>query len=190
MSNFSTARINMVDSQIHTAGVVSAPILEAFRTVPREEFVPDAMRGLVYADEDLPLGNGHFLMEPAILARMLEAVDINQNDRVLTIGDSTGYSAAILSMLSKSVTTAEQVAANDQFSLIVVSGAIAEMPPEWLALLSLRGRIVFVLRPANQKMGIVTEIERVGEDAHSTRKLFDAGTPYLPGFEPRTNFTF
>ena len=189
MSNFSTARTNMVDSQIHTAGVVTAPILEAFRTVPREDYVPDAMRGLVYADEDLPLGNGHYLMEPAILARMLEAVEVNAGDRALSIGDSTGYSAAILTMVAKSVTTADRVAANDQFSLIVVSGAVAEMPPEWLSLLSLRGRIVAVLKPKGQ-MGVATEIERIGENAFSTRKLFDAGTPYLPGFEPRNSFTF
>lgn len=189
MSNFSTARTNMVDSQIHTAGVVSAPILEAFRTVPREDYVPEAVRGLVYADEDLPLGNGHFLMEPAILARMLEAAGVTAEDRALSIGDSTGYCAAILAMLAKSVTAADRVAANDQFSLIVVSGAVAEMPPEWLSLLSVRGRIVAVLKPGGQ-VGVATEIERVGEDSFSTRKLFDAGTPYLPGFEPRMTFTF
>lgn len=189
MSQFSTARINMVDSQIHTAGVVSAPILEAFRTVPRENYVPEEMRGLVYSDEDLPLGNGHFLMEPAILARMLEAVEINTNDCALSVGDATGYSAAIMTMLAKSVTTADRVAANDQFSLIVISGAVAEMPPEWLSLLTIGGRIVSVLKPKGQ-VGVATEIERIGESSFSTRKLFDAGTPYLPGFEPRTSFTF
>ncbi|MDB5490806.1 MAG: protein-L-isoaspartate family protein [Micavibrio sp.] len=189
MSHFSTARINMVDSQIHTAGVVTAPILEAFRTVPRENYVPEEMRGLVYADEDLSLGNGHFLMEPAVLARMLEAAEVNKSDRALSIGDSTGYSAAILTMLAGFVTTADRVASNDQFSLIVVSGAVAEMPPEWLSLLALRGRIVAVLKPKGQ-MGVATEIERIGENSFSTRKLFDAGTPYLPGFEPRITFTF
>src|SRR5690606_5116811 len=97
---YATARRNMVDSQIHTSGVVSAPVLEAFSSVPREQFVPEHLRGRVYADEDLPLGNGHFLMDPAILARMIEAAEVQAGDVVLNVGDPTGYSSAILAELA------------------------------------------------------------------------------------------
>jgi protein-L-isoaspartate(D-aspartate) O-methyltransferase len=101
MPNYAAARINMVDSQIHPSGVVSAPVLDAFRTVPREMFVPEDLRGRVYADEDLMLGNGQFLMDPAVLARMIEAANVQPQDVILNIGDSTGYSSAILAELAK-----------------------------------------------------------------------------------------
>lgn len=190
MINYAAARTHMVDSQIHTAGVVSAPVLDAFRTVPRELFVPENLRGLVYADEDLPLGQGHFLMEPAILARMIEAANIQGSDHVLNIGDSTGYSTAILAMLAKSVAAPEKAAANETFSLIFINGAVGEFPPAWLSLLSQQGRIIGVIKPVGAPMGTATMCERIGENAYSTRKLFDAGTSYIPGFEPHALFTF
>jgi protein-L-isoaspartate(D-aspartate) O-methyltransferase len=190
MQNFSTARTNMVDSQIHTAGVVSSPLLEAFRTVPRELFVPEGLRGLVYVDEDLPLGQGYFLMEPAVLARMLEAADIKGHDHILNVGDATGYSTAILSMIAKTVTTPDKVLQNETFSLIVLNGSVPEMPPVLLDHLAMQGRIVGIIKPPGLRMGTVTIMERIGDKHYSTRKLFEAGTPYIPGFEPESVFTF
>ena len=190
MSNYAAARTNMVDSQIHTAGVISDPVLEAFRSVPREMFVAEELRGLVYADEDLPLGQGHFLMEPATLARMIETVEVKEGDRVLNIGDSTGYSTAILSRLATTVMTLDQAKDNDVFSLIFMNGAVAEIPQTLLEHLSLRGRLITIVKPAGVRVGTVTLIERIGDGHYSTRKFFEAGTPYIPGFEPQPGFTF
>lgn len=58
MTNYAAARTHMVDSQIHTMGVVNEAILEAFRTVPREQFVPTDRMGVAYNDEDLAVGPG------------------------------------------------------------------------------------------------------------------------------------
>lgn len=190
MPNYATARTNMVDSQIHTAGVVSAPVLEAFRTVPREDFVPDRLKGLVYADEDLQLGQGRFLMEPAVLARMIEAVNVNSADTVFNIGDFTGYSSAILAQLAASVVVPDQAQENESYSLIILNGAVAEIPQKLLDMLALHGRIIGIVKKAGSPMGTVTVMERVGEDQYSTCKLFDAATPYIPGFEPRATFSF
>lgn len=214
------ARKNMVDSQIHTAGVISEPVLEAFRTVPREVFVPEHLRGLAYVDEDLPLGDGRYLMEPSVLARLIQAADVRHDDVVLNVGDDTGYSSAILSLLAGTVITVEarpdlldvarvcwadfsccNVAVIDgdmtegcpehaPYSLIFMKGAIAEIPDIFLAQLTLHGRLLAILRPAGAKIGTAVIIERVGDGKYSTRKLFDAATPYIPGFEPRTEFAF
>lgn len=190
MTKYTTARIHMVDSQINTAGVVSGPVLEAFRTVPRELFVPEELRGRVYADEDLPLSQGQFLMEPVILARMIEAAQIRPDDVVLNIGDSTGYSSAILAELSKVVMTHDNVAGQSSCSLIIMNGAVHEIPKNLLSCLTLGGRLVTVLKPAGEKMGTAVMVQRTGEGQYSTRKLFDAATPYIAGYEPKPAFTF
>ncbi len=190
MPNYAAARINMVDSQIHTAGVLSAPVLEAFRKIPREEFVPEHLRGLVYADEDLPLGNGQFLMDPSVLARMIEAVEIRPDDVVLNIGDPTGYAEAILSELCRTVMTHDNVAGHSSCSVILMNGAVHEIPQNLLACLSQGGRLIAVLKPDGAKIGTVVMVLRTGEDQYATRKLFDSATPYIPGYEPRPAFVF
>lgn len=180
----------MVDSQIHTAGVVSAPVLEAFRAVPREAFLPENLRGRAYIDEDLPLGGGHFLMEPAILARMIEAAQINPDDIVLNIGDSTGYSSAILAELAKTVMTHDSVAGKASCSLIIMNGAVHEIPKNLLSCLTLNGRLLTVLRPEGKTVGTAVMLQRTGEEQYSTRHLFDAATPYIPGYEAKPSFVF
>ncbi len=190
MSNYAAARINMVDSQIHTSGVISAPVLDAFRGVPREMFVPENLRGRVYADEDLPLGNGYFLMDPAVLARMIEALEIQHSDVILNIGDSTGYSSAILAELAGTVMTHDNVAGQASCSLVVMNGAVAEIPKNLLSCLAIDGRLIAVLKPAGKKMGAVVLVQRVGDSQYSTRTLFDAATPYIPGYEPQDHFVF
>ena len=190
MPQYAAARTNMVDSQIHTAGVVSAPVLEAFRSVPREMFVPENLRGRVYADEDLPLGGGHFLMEPSILARMIEAAQIRHDDVVLNIGDSTGYSSAILAELAKTVMTHDNVAGQASCSLIIMNGAVHEIPKNLLSCLTMNGRLLSVLKPEGKKVGTAVMVQRMGEGQYSTRKLFDAATPYIPGYEAKPSFTF
>src|SRR5688572_3721790 len=105
--NYAQSRINMVDSQIHTGGVVDEAILEAYRSVPRELFVRPGQEGIAYNDEDLPLGGGRYLMEPLIHARLMQAVLPRPVDTVLDIGGATGYSAAVLARLAGSVTALE-----------------------------------------------------------------------------------
>ncbi len=215
-----TARASMVDSQIQTAGVTAASVLDSFRTVPREMFVPDALRDVAYTDEDLNLGNGRFLMEPMILARMVHDSNIKAADVVLNIGDSSGYASAILSTLASTVVTVEtspgmldqarRVWAENgycniamisgdltegcpehaPYSLIFMNGSVTEIPDIFLAQLSLHGRLMTIWKPAGAKIGTAVIIERIGDGKYATRKLFDAFTPYIIGFEPRSEFSF
>lgn len=100
---YSQQRAHMVDGQIQPSGVTDARILNAFRTIPREDFLPDERRGIAYLGDDLPMGEGRFLLEPAAYARLLQGADIRSETRVLDVGCLTGYSTAILGSLSSFV---------------------------------------------------------------------------------------
>jgi protein-L-isoaspartate(D-aspartate) O-methyltransferase len=110
--NFEAARIKMVDNQIRTTDVTSHPVLAAFLSVPREEFVPAALKPLAYIDSDIELaangaGGRRYLMEPSPLAKLLQLAKISKDDTVLEIGCGTGYASAILSELAASVVALE-----------------------------------------------------------------------------------
>lgn len=108
LQNFEKARENMVVSQLQPSGVVSERVMAAFRAVPREMFVPEALRGVCYLDDDIAIGRGRCLVEPLVLAMMVQDANIQEGDKVLDIGGATGYSAAILAQLSQNVVALEQ----------------------------------------------------------------------------------
>ena len=105
--NLSAARRMMVDCQIRPTKVTDERVLEAFATVPRELFVGKSQRGIAYADEDLPLPGGRWLLEPMVLARLVQALDVGMSDHVLIVGGATGYGTAILAQLAGSVISIE-----------------------------------------------------------------------------------
>lgn len=220
MPNFTAARINMVDSQIHTMGVVSEPILDAFRTVPREIFVPDDRRAIAYCDEDLPLAANRYLMEPVTHARLLQAAQPKPSDNALDIGCATGYSAAILSVLCARVVAVEPDAtllakaesawastfcgniqphqgpfahgydSGAPYSLIVVNGSVSHVPAPLIDQLAPEGRLVCIVRDVEDRIGRAVLITKGVSGAISHRILFDAAVPYLPGHQPRVEFVF
>lgn len=93
----------MVDSQLRTNRIDDPAVLEAMAAIPRELFLPKALHGVAYADEDLLLADGQFLIEPLALARLLQAAMIKPDDVVLVIGCGTGYVAAVVSKLAATV---------------------------------------------------------------------------------------
>lgn len=107
--DFETARTNMVDSQIRTTDVTSHPVLRAFLDVPREAFVPDAIRKIAYVDENAQIcpasatSPARYLASPSPLARLLQLAAVTKDDVVLEIGGGTGYVSALLSILAGSV---------------------------------------------------------------------------------------
>lgn len=105
--NYAIARQHMIDSQIRTAGVVDPILLEAFSTTPRELFVPEGMAEIAYADDDLKIADGCFLMEPLVHAQLIEAANIKPSDVVLDIAVGTGYSSAILSAKATTIIALE-----------------------------------------------------------------------------------
>lgn len=106
MSDFSVLRRKMVDNQVRPSDVTDHQLIAAMLDVPRERFVPSAERPLAYADRDIRLGGedgGRFLMAPAGLALLIQALETGPDDVVLDLACGTGYSSAILSRLAGSV---------------------------------------------------------------------------------------
>lgn len=97
------ARFNMVQQQIRPWGVVDDLVLEVMARVARESFVPDAYRSLAYADIEVPLSGDRTMLAPKIVARMLQALQVQPGERALEIGTGTGYLAACLAGLGARV---------------------------------------------------------------------------------------
>ncbi len=105
--DFTAARFHMVECQIRPNKVRNEKLLDIIGALPREIFVPPAMAGIAYIDEDLQVAPGRYLLEPMILARLLEAADIKPTDRVLDIAPATGYSTAVIASLAREVVAVE-----------------------------------------------------------------------------------
>lgn len=218
MTDFAAARLNMVESQIRTNKVTDPRIVDAFGTVPREAFVGEAKRGIAYIDEDLEVAPGRYLMEPMVLARLLQAAAPQAGDMALDIGCATGYSTAVLAQLAETVVGLERErtlmdAANRTlnaldvdnavvvegaleagyqkqapYNVIVFQGAVAEVPETVKRQLADGGRLVAVVVD-QAGIGRGTLVQRAG-DSFSSRTLFDAATPLLPGFAREVGFVF
>ena len=110
-ADFSELRVKMVDGQVRTTDVTSAPLLDAMLVVPREAFVGADQRDLAYIDEDIRIAAGadgaRYLMEASPLAKLIQLAEISPADSALDVGCGTGYASAILSRLAKSVVALE-----------------------------------------------------------------------------------
>lgn len=220
MKNFKQARTNMVDCQIETAGVVSRTLIEAFDTVPRECFVPEHLQSVAYSDEDLKISDKRYLMEPMVHARLVEALEPSPQDVVLDIGCANGYSSAILSSLVTTVIALENSeeyldqaaklwkkqdvcnvvgvqgelpkgnAKNAPYDLIIINGAIESPPQALLEQLAPEGKLGCIVKEKGQALGKAILIQALGDDSYSSFHLFEAGCPYLEGFEPGHAFQF
>jgi protein-L-isoaspartate(D-aspartate) O-methyltransferase len=98
----------MIQCQVRTNKVTDPALIETLRSVPRERFVPGSLEGIAYVDEDIAIGNGRYLSEPMVLARLIQAAQVGKGDVVLDIGCGTGYSTAVLGHLAATVVGIEQ----------------------------------------------------------------------------------
>ena len=109
VGDFTEAREAMVREQIASRGVHDARVLDALHSVPRYEFVPEALRNMAYADRPLPIGHGQTISQPYIVAFMTAQLAPKAADRVLEIGTGSGYQAAVLAKLVAEVFSVEIV---------------------------------------------------------------------------------
>ncbi len=217
MVDFAAARKQMVDAQLLPNKVTDAQVIDAMSSVPREAFVPESRRGVAYVDEDVPVAPGRFIIEPMVFARLLQAAAIRNTDAVLDVGCATGYSAAVLSRIAGVVVAVEEdaalaasasaslaalgaenaavitaplrtgYAAQAPYDVIVLQGAVEEVPAALLDQLGEGGRLVAVL--AGRGIGKATLFTRTA-GVIGQRQLFDAGLPPLPGFAREAGFVF
>jgi protein-L-isoaspartate(D-aspartate) O-methyltransferase len=218
MTNFALARHNMVEGQIRTNRVSDPALLDALATVPREQFVPAERRSIAYIDEDLRLARDRFMMEPMVLARLLQAAEPGRGEVALDVGCTTGYATALLARLTATVVGIESDAAlarqaqdlltrlavdnaivaegrladgyarHAPYDVILVNGAVEEFPPALFEQLAEGGRLVGVRRGPAGPGAAMLMLKRHG--AVAGRVLFEAATPYLPGLAPKPRFVF
>ena len=106
--DYAKARELMVEQQVRPWDVLDARVLDVLATLPRDRFVPEAHRTLAYADLALPIGHGEVMMKPVVEGRMLQALDLQPGDEVLEVGTGSGFIAACLGRLARTVTTLER----------------------------------------------------------------------------------
>lgn len=217
MIDFTAARRHMIDGQLRPNRVTSAALLDAMAEVPREDFVPKASQGIAYVDEDLPVGDGRFLMEPLTLARLIQAAAPGKDDTVLDVGGATGYSTAVLSRLAGSVVAIEQddkivdrarnalqgvgvenvevhVAPLAEgypdrapYHVILVNGAVDQVSDMLFAQLAEGGRLATVI--GTGPVGRATLFTK-RRGVAGPQVLFDAAVPALKDFLKEPGFVF
>ena len=108
MTEFGSARRRMVDRQLRRRGIEDERVLAAMEAVPRELFLPEAMRGRAYADSALPIGEEQTISQPWIVAAICQALELEGSELVLEVGTGSGYSAAVLARLAAHVVSIER----------------------------------------------------------------------------------
>jgi protein-L-isoaspartate(D-aspartate) O-methyltransferase len=122
---FTEARNRMVDSQVRPNKVSDRRIIAAMRRLPRERFLPPSLASLAYADEDVPLGRGRVMLEPMVIARLVQLTEVKGGERVLVVASGPGYGSALLASCGARVTALE----DDAGLLALARSALAEFAP-------------------------------------------------------------
>ena len=216
--NFEQARLNMVENQVRPWDVLNARVLDVISRIHREDFVAPEHRQLAFADLCLPLGHGEVMMKPVVEGRVLQALELQPDDRVLEIGTGSGFLTACLAYLSAHVTsldihsdfteaassrlqaanvgnatliTSDAVQAwqpEGLFDALVVTGAVFDIPPRWLTWLKPGGRVLVVR--GRSPVQHVTLLTHEGAGRYREEVLFETDLPYLAHAEPPQRFVF
>lgn len=200
----------MVDTQVRPSDVTKFTIIDAMLTVPREVYVPQGLREAAYMGGNLPLGGGRVVLEPRTLAKLLDAIDVRPSDVVLDLGCGLGYSTAILARLAEFVVAVEEdpamveeaqsilsengvdnaavmqgpltegAAKSGPYDVIMLQGAVEQVPDGLLAQLKDGGRIGCLF--AEGALGVARIGYKTDGRVH-WRYSFNAGAPVIAGFE-------
>lgn len=207
---FDLMRRAMVTGQLRTTAVNDPRVIAAMSDVPREQFVPRERQPLAYLDVSVPIGGGRALPSPMVTGRLLTQARVRPTDRVLVVGAATGYSAAVAAQLAASVIAldtadapagpalpatvsrvhgalAEGWAEGAPYDVILVDGAVEQVPPALIAQLADGGRLATGLvidRVTKLAIGV-----RSG-DSFGLPAFAEAEMPVLPGFAKPAGFHF
>lgn len=210
MQDFGIARRAMIDSQLRPQGVTDRGVLAAMGSVARENHVAEAVRSFAYFDRPLAIGEGRSMMPPAALGRLLSELAPAAGEKALIVGAGTGYSAAVLSAIGLDVTAVESDTALAEvakaagvdvvksdldkghakgapYDLILIDGAVEEIPPAIIAQLGDNGRLGAAV--VDRGVSRLAVGRKVGGSFGLTT-IVDADVGALPGFERPKAFTF
>ena len=214
--NIELARHNMIEQQVRPWDVLDSRVLEALTAVRREDFVPPACRNLAFADLSLPLGHGEVMMKPVVEGRILQAASPLRSESVLEIGTGSAFLTACLARLGGEVTSVElhadlaegartrlhaanvrnaKVEVADavtgfdpgrQFDVMVVTGAVYELPQHWRGWIKPGGRLVAIVGSSPAQRAVLCTKHEAGWDEQA---LFETDLPYLANAAPPQRFT-
>jgi protein-L-isoaspartate(D-aspartate) O-methyltransferase len=217
-TDYTDARQRMVDGQIRPNGIRDPRLLRAMRDIPRERFLPPYLAPIAYIDEDIALGSGRVLMEPLVIARLVQFAAVRPGERTLVVGAGTGYGAALLAACGATVTALEEDASLRDIarpalaayasSVVLVAGPLAEgwrdgAPWELVliegAVPAVPGLIAEQVRPETGRLvgvlagggrtGMAVLGERISAGL-TFRPIFDCATPVLPSLMAKPGFVF
>ena len=218
VQNLENARFNMVEQQVRPCDVLDARVLEAMSVIDRAQFVCEEQHGLAYADTNLPLGYGQEMFSPVLEGRILQAVNVQENEYVLEIGTGSGYLTALLAQLSAGVTSVEIVAElsamagqhlasagiknvtlmigdasegwamDARIDVIICSAAVTFVPESYLQMLTVGGRLLAFVGEGNMMEAQL--ISRVTEQEWETRSVFETAVIPMINAEPQPAFEF
>ena len=215
VTDFASRRTTMVDTQVRPSDVTKFPIIDAMLSIPREAYVPARMSEAAYVGETLDLGDGRHVLEPRTFAKILDALAIEPNHIVLDIACGLGYSTAVLAHMAEFVvgvensearateaqsilseqgvdnavvvegSLADGAANSGPYDIILIEGAVEEIPAALLAQLKDGGRIVAVFTEGT--LGAVRIGYKIDGDV-TWRFAFNAGAPLLEEFKGSVAF--
>lgn len=216
--NFERARFNMVEQQVRPWEVLDARVLDVLETVHREDFVPVRYRKLAFADLAVPLAHGECMMRPNVEGRMLQSLEIRDDESVLEIGTGSGFITACLARLARRVVSVElyedlhaeaalrlqdKHVANVELSVgdalcgwqpqlahdvLVVTGSVPSVPDLFRGWLNPGGRM-FIVTGQSPAME-ARLLTRVSVSDWQEESLFETDLPRLVNAEPPPAFTF
>jgi protein-L-isoaspartate(D-aspartate) O-methyltransferase len=216
--NFDQARFNMVEQQIRPWDVLDNKVLALLESIQREDFVPVRYRKMAFSDIAVPLQCGQEMMRPKIEARMLQALDLNEDETVLEIGTGSGFITACLAALAQRVVSVEVFAElheeaalklkdkhvnnaelfigdvmngwqpEQAHDVVVVTGSVPEVPEQFLGWVNPGGRM-FVITGESPAME-ARLMRRVNVTEWSQESLFETDLPRLVNAEPAAEFEF
>jgi protein-L-isoaspartate(D-aspartate) O-methyltransferase len=205
--NLDQARFNMIEQQIRPWEVLDQRVLDLLSRVPREDFVPEAYRKLAFADINIPLGDNQMMMSPKVEARILQALNVQDDETVLEVGTGSGYVTALLASLAKQVISVdinpdmtrqagEKLTAHGftnvtletgdaargwdnhaPYNIIVVTGSLPLLPDTFKQALKVGGRLLAIVGDS-PAMGVLL-ITRVGDTEWAQETLFETDLPAL-----------
>jgi protein-L-isoaspartate(D-aspartate) O-methyltransferase len=219
--DYAIQRKNMVESQVRPSDVTDRRVIRGMQALARERFVPEAVKSLAYMDGPVPLsaaaGSKRALLAPRVLAKLVQALEIEAGSVVLDVGAGSGYAAALLAGIAGRVVALESdkalaslaraaleetgagnvaVVEGDRprgwapegpYDAILMEGAVETVSPELLDQLKDGGRLAAIVRRGGT--GRATVWRRNGRGFGSA-DIFDATADLLPGFETAPAFTF
>jgi len=216
--NFERARSNMVEQQVRTWEVLDSKVLGLMENVHREDFVPVRYRKLAFADLSVPLAMGQSMMCPRVEGRMLQSLDLQQEDSILEIGTGSGFITACLSVMARRVVSVElfeelyleaEIRLRDKHmhnvelyvgdvmtgwqpqqahDVVVVTGSVPAVPESFRDWVNPGGRMFVVVGESPAMEARL--LTRVGFSDWREESLFETDLPRLVNSTPPANFDF